>query len=82
MNPAEFSQSTVPVQTQVATSQQQQGSAWVEEGDKTVDATIHLGAGDRRTFKFRGTLKHTYILCFIVKLRVALGFRVTHVIIH
>jgi len=32
----------------------QQGSAWTEEGDTIVDATIHLGAGERRQFKHAG----------------------------
>lgn len=59
MNPAEFSRAAASGGAAGGTSEQteqQQGSAWTEDGDKLVDATIHLGAGDRRKFKLGGRI--------------------------
>ena len=55
VNPAEFARAAAAGDTAHQTEQQQQqGTAWTDEGDKLVDATIHLGAGDRRKFKLGG----------------------------
>ena len=54
VNPAEFGQRSAAEGEDKTVDVKQQSSAWVEEGDTLVDATINLGAGDRRQFRMIG----------------------------
>lgn len=63
MNPAEFARAAaVGDHSGGQQTEQQQGTAWTDEGDRVVDATIHLGAGDRRKFKLGGTMQSDFVV--------------------